>query len=94
MRHADPTVGAHFARSDAQALAEVVHQRLAVEHAIGDVVAEEHTVVADGPHVEEPVEARNPLHFGERQPQCGGDGRHVVARQPPVRFLRLAQDLY
>ena len=78
----------------AEAPAQIEEQRLVAEHAIGDVVAEEHPVAADGAIVEEAVEARDALDVCEREPERVGDGRLHVARQPAVHRLRFTQDLH
>jgi len=56
-----------------QAPAQVGHERLGAQHAVGDVVAEEHTVLTDGPGMKEAVEACNTFHLGQRQAELAGD---------------------
>jgi hypothetical protein len=92
--HADQAVLADTAGRYAQAAAQVCHQRLAAEHAVGDVVAEQDSVLTHRLGVEETVEAGHALHMGQAQAQPGRDVGQRLARQPTVHCLQLAQDLH
>jgi hypothetical protein len=92
--HADQAVGAQPTGRHAQTAAEVGHQDLAAEQAVGDVVAEQHAVGAHRVGMEEAVEPRHPFHMGQGQAERGGKLAQDVARQPAVRGLQLAQDLH
>ncbi|OQC03940.1 MAG: hypothetical protein BWX79_02569 [Alphaproteobacteria bacterium ADurb.Bin100] len=64
---ADPPIRSNLPARDAQTLAQIAHQGLIAQHAVGDVVAEQDPIGADGSGVEEPVETGDTLHMGQRK---------------------------
>ena len=92
--HSDQPVGAQPARHDAQAPAQVGHQRLAAEHAVGDVVAEQHAVGTHRLGVQEAVETGHAFDLGKAPAEPGGQLTEIVSRQPAVQRLQLAQHLH
>jgi hypothetical protein len=91
--HAHQAVGADLAGRYAQPSAQISHQGHAAQHAVGDVVAEQHAVAAHRPGVKKAVEAGHTFHVGQGQLQFAGDYTEQVPRQPAHLLLRLTQDL-
>ena len=91
---ADQAVGAGLPGLDAQPRAQVGHQRLAAEHAVGDVVAEQDAVAAHRPGMEEAVEAGHAFDLGQAQLKLFGKPCQHATRQPAFARLHLAQDLH
>ena len=91
--HAGQTVWRHFARLQPQALTQTLHQHGGAQHAVGDVVGEQHPVCAHRLGVQEAVEARRAFHGHTGQAQPVGHGGQDFGRQPAAQVLHLVQDL-
>ena len=92
--HADPPVATQAPRRHAETPAQVGHQGLAAQQAVGDVVAEQHPVGADRLGVKEAVETGHTLDMRQRQSEPGGNLAEGVPRQPALLRLKLTQDLH
>jgi hypothetical protein len=93
-RHADPSVRPHRARRHPQAPAQALHQGHAAQHAVGDVVAEQHPVLAHRGQVQKAVEAGHALDIGHGAPGGLGNGHQGLAGQPALLRLQFSQDLH
>jgi hypothetical protein len=79
---------------DPELLAHQVQQRLVAEHAVGDVVREQHPVAAGGFEVQEAVEARDALEPRARQADSLRNARNHRGREPAAGgVLDVDQDL-
>jgi hypothetical protein len=91
---ADQPVLGNLAALDPQPVAQAIHQLDAAQHAVGDVVREEHAIATDRLQVEKRVKTGDPLDARARQPDRPGDRGQRRRRQVAQRFLRLAQNLH
>src|SRR5690606_38968150 len=73
--------------------AQRLHQRLAAEHAVGDVVGEQDAELARRAGVQEAVEARRTLDACARYAEGLRDGAQRGRRQPAGLRLGLDEDL-
>jgi hypothetical protein len=70
--------------------AQIGEQRHVTEHAVGDVVAKQHPVLAHRAGMKEAIKRRHTLHVSQRQAQPVGEISQHGARQPAVLHLRFA----
>jgi hypothetical protein len=91
---ADQPVFGDLAALDPQLVAQPVEQFAAAQHAIGDVVREQHPVATGWRQMEERVETGDAFDLRPRQPERPGDGGQRRRRQIADDALRLAQDLH
>ncbi len=89
----DPAILAHFPALDTKVPAEVIQQGRVVLHAVGDVIVEQHAVLADSARMEETIERCYAFHMSQGQAERAGDILEQIARKPSVLRLRLAKDL-
>ena len=91
---AHPAIRTHGIGRDAQAHAQVLHQRLTAQHAVGDVVAEQYPVLAYGLRMEKAVKAGHAFHVSQRKAQPIGHRFQAAAGKPVLVSLQLAQHLH
>jgi hypothetical protein len=92
--HADQAIFGNLAALDPQLVAQTVEQFAATQHAVGDVVREQHAVAADRRQMEKRVETGDALDARARQAGRPSDRRQRSGRQVADRLLRRAQDLH
>ncbi|MGF7192459.1 hypothetical protein JOE11_005537 [Robbsia andropogonis] len=69
----DPAILAHFPALDTKVPAEVIQQGRVVLHAVGDVIVEQHAVLADSARMEETIERCYAFHMSQGQAERAGD---------------------
>ena len=79
---------------NAQAKAQVLHQCLAAQQTVGDVVAEQNAVLPHGLSMEKAIEAGNAFHMRQRKVQPISDRFQTAARKPALIRLQFAQHLH
>ena len=91
---ADQAILGHLAALDPQAGAQALHQRPVAEHAVGDVVGEQHAILAARLGVKKGIEAGDTLDLGARHAQRGLQAVDGLRRNPVAGLLNFAQDLH
>jgi len=76
---ADPAILAHLPALDAKAPAEIIQQGRVTLHAVGDVVAEQHAVLAGRARMEKAIERCDAFHMCECQAKRAGDIAKQIA---------------
>ena len=92
--HADTAIRTHDAGLQLEPRAQCLQQGLAAQHAVSDVVAEQHAVLAYRLRVQETVKTGHALHMGQWQMQRFGDLAQGRARDPVLLCLHFAQHLH
>jgi hypothetical protein len=90
----EATLRIHLPGLNTQALAQALEQRIAAEHAVGDVVGKQHPYLAHRLRVQKAVEARHAFDMGTGQAQFSADISQQFTRQPVGLRLGFAQDLH
>ena len=92
--YAHPSVSAHGIGRNSQSLTQQLHQRRAPKHAVRDVVAEQHAVLAHRLHVKEAVKTGNAFHLAKRQVQTICNQLKRWTSKPLLLFLDFTQHLH
>ncbi|SBT05622.1 hypothetical protein ACCAA_260010 [Candidatus Accumulibacter aalborgensis] len=90
---ADQPVFGDLATFDPQPVAQAIHQLDAAQHAVGDVVREQHAVAPNGGQMKKRVKACNAFDARARQIERPRDDRQRGGRQIAQGILHRAQDL-